>query len=68
MQRFFASKITKTAQAVQPLIIEYQVEAIETNHYHPELAILALYLRIGSLDNPKKTYIVKNILIFYSLY
>ncbi|WP_373170850.1 DEAD/DEAH box helicase [Enterococcus durans] len=61
---FSRLKIKNTAQRIQPLIVEYQVEAIETNHYHPELAILALYLRIGYLDNPKKTYIVKNIFDF----
>lgn len=41
---------------MQPLIIEYQVETIETNQYHPELSILALYLRIGSLASPKNIY------------
>ncbi len=53
---------------MQPLIIEYQVETIETNQYHPELSILALYLRIGSLASPKKTYIVKNIYDFLQAY
>ncbi|NJE64110.1 DEAD/DEAH box helicase [Enterococcus durans] len=61
---FSRLKIKNTSQRIQPLIVEYQVEAIETNHYHPELAILGLYLRIGYLDNPKKTYIVKNIFDF----
>ncbi len=61
---FARLKNEHTVQRVQPLIVEYQVETIETNHYHPELAILALYLRIGYLDNPKKTYIVKNIFDF----
>ena len=49
---------------MQPLIIEYQVETIETNQYHPELSILALYLRIGSLASPKNIY-RKNIYDFY---
>lgn len=65
---FSRLKIQKNPQAVQPLIIEYQVETIETNQYHPELSILALYLRIGSLASPKKTYIVKNIYDFLQAY
>ncbi|HAX1507852.1 TPA: DEAD/DEAH box helicase family protein [Enterococcus faecium] len=65
---FSRLKTQNNPQAVQPLIIEYQVETIETNQYHPELSILALYLRIGSLASPKKTYIVKNIYDFLQAY
>ncbi|MEE1498832.1 MAG: SWIM zinc finger family protein, partial [Enterococcus hirae] len=60
--------VKKNSPRTQPLIVEYQVETIETNHYHPELAILAVYLRIGYLDQPKKTYIVKNIFDFLHSY
>ena len=60
--------VKKNSTRTQPLIVEYQVETIETNHYHPELAILAVYLRIGYLDQPKKTYIVKNIFDFLHSY
>ena len=66
MQKVFSSKTQNNPQAVQPLIIEYQVETIETNQYHPELSILALYLRIGSLASPKNIY-RKNIYDFYKL-
>ncbi|OQO70660.1 Snf2 family helicase [Enterococcus villorum] len=65
---FSRLKEKSTSQLLQPLIIEYQVETIETNHYHPELATLAVYLRIGYLENPKKTYIVKNIFDFLHAY
>lgn len=49
LQRFFSSKTQNNPQAVQPLIIEYQVETIETNQYHPELSIwhLLAYRFIG---------------------
>lgn len=67
MQRFSRLKTQNNPQAVQPLIIEYQVETIETNQYHPELSILALYLRIGSLASPKNIY-RKNIYDFTSLH
>ena len=63
---FSRLKTQNNPQAVQPLIIEYQVETIETNQYHPELSILALYLRIGSLASPKNIY-RKNIYDFYKL-
>lgn len=65
----FARLQTKqAARAIQPLIVEYQVEAIETNQYHPELSLLAVSLRIGYLKAPKKTYIVKNIYDFLQAY
>ncbi|MGX7174248.1 DEAD/DEAH box helicase [Enterococcus ratti] len=65
---FSRLKVKKTSHVFQPLIVEYQVETIETNHYHPELAILAVYLRIGYLENSKKTYIIKNIFDFLHAY
>ncbi|WP_165005403.1 MULTISPECIES: DEAD/DEAH box helicase [unclassified Enterococcus] len=65
---FSRLQVQSSPQAIQPLVIEYQVETIETNHYHPELSILAVYFRIGYLETPKKTYIVKNIVEFLQAY
>lgn len=65
----FARLKGKTStKSLQPLVIDYHVEQIETNQYHPELSILAVYLRVGFLETPKKTYIVKNIYEFLQAY
>ena len=62
----FARLKGKTStKSLQPLVIDYHVEQIETNQYHPELSILAVYLRVGFLETPKKTYIVKIFMNFY---
>jgi len=44
---------------IRPLEIFYSLSKIESNKYHPELAILAISLKIGFVGN-KKNYIVKN--------
>lgn len=53
---------------IEPFILEYYVEAVETNQYHPEFSVLAVSLRIGYLASSRKSYIVKNIYEFLQNY
>lgn len=61
---FSKLQMKRPSKTPPPLVIDYQVDQIETNQYHPELSILAVSLRVGFLDSAKKTYIVKNIYDF----
>ncbi|MFV0560707.1 MAG: SNF2 helicase associated domain-containing protein [Enterococcus sp.] len=65
---FSRLKNQEIQHAVQPILMEYHIEIIDTNHYHPELSVLGISLRIGYLETPKKTYIVKNIYEFLQSY
>ncbi|MHC5374015.1 DEAD/DEAH box helicase [Enterococcus sp. LJL120] len=55
----------KQADKVSPLAIEFYLEIMETNPYHPELAALGLQLRVGYLAL-NRFYVVKNINDFLS--
>lgn len=61
------SRLEKEAEPLQSLFVEFVVEAVPTNPYHPELDVLAVSLRIGSHLN-KRSYIVKNLYDFLHAY
>lgn len=61
------SRLEKEAEPLQSLFVDFIVEAIPTNPYHPELDVLTLSLRIGSNLN-KRSYIVKNLYDFLHAY
>lgn len=50
-------------QKPEDLVVEFQVETLPTNPYHPELDILGISLKVGQ-RNQNRTYIVKNIYRF----
>lgn len=57
------SKLTylENPKKLTPLVVEFYLDAIETNNYYTELSVLGLSLRIGYQGVKPKTYIVKNI-------
>ncbi|GCF94035.1 Snf2 family helicase [Enterococcus florum] len=61
------SRLEQAKEPVQPLLVEFVVEPLPTNPYHPELDVLAVSLRIGN-RNSKRTYIVKNLYDFLHAY
>ncbi|WP_427813056.1 SNF2 helicase associated domain-containing protein [Enterococcus sp. 22-H-5-01] len=61
------ARLEKEAEPLQPLFVEFVVEAIPTNPYHPELDVLAVSLRIGTKAG-KRSYIVKNLYDFLHAY
>lgn len=52
----------------QSLLVHYLLEVLETNRYYPEQALLGLSLRLGTQENPKKSYIVKDLSAFFQAY
>ncbi|WP_159723725.1 DEAD/DEAH box helicase [Enterococcus sp. CSURQ0835] len=61
------NRLEKDALPETPLDVEFVVEALPTNPYHPELDVLAVSLRIGSTTS-NRSYIVKNIYDFLHAY
>ncbi len=61
------ARLEKDALPIQPLFVEFIVEPIPTNPYHPELDVLAVSLRLGSRAS-KRSYIVKNLYDFLHAY
>ncbi|MGX2945213.1 SNF2 helicase associated domain-containing protein [Enterococcus alishanensis] len=61
------TRLEKNEEQVEPLTIEFVVEAIPTNPYHTELDLLAVSLKISN-DPNGRSYIVKNIYDFLHAY
>lgn len=61
---FSRIELNEETKESSPLAAEFQVETIETNPYHPELALLGIQLRVGYLAQKNKFYVIKNIFDF----
>ena len=63
----FAHVRSSQGKQFQPLQVQFQIEAIETNPFHPELSVLGISLKLGKRDQ-SRNYVVKNIYRFLQSY
>lgn len=65
---FSKLRTTDLTSTLNELALEYTIESIATNDYYPELAFLALSIRLGYRKTKTKFYRVKNIGEFLQTY
>lgn len=63
----FAHVRTSQEKKYEALQVQFQIDAIETNPFHPELSVLGISLKIG-YRNQSRSYVVKNIYRFLQTY
>lgn len=63
----FAHVRSSQGKQFQALQVQFQIEAIETNPFHPELSVLGISLKLGKRDQ-SRNYVVKNIYRFLQSY